>query len=117
MAQTSVFTTADIKLSLSWFINAHLYSIWAIVWSLEPQAQVGMTEQLIPEDNPQDDTDHHKNIRRLTEQPIEIIDGRDFSQDEVRRQIIEYFNPRKAPGPDGITSDILTLVFKIINKT
>jgi hypothetical protein len=29
-----------------------------------------MAEQLIPEDNPQDDTDHHKNIRRLTEQTI-----------------------------------------------
>jgi hypothetical protein len=27
---------------------------------------VHMAEQLIPEDNPQDDTDHHKNIRRLT---------------------------------------------------
>ena len=77
---------------------------------------VYMAEQLIPEDNPQDDTDHHKNIRRLTEQPIETIDDRDFSQDEVR-QIIEDFNPRKAPGPDGITSDILTLVFKSIPKT
>jgi len=77
---------------------------------------VYMAEQLIPEDNPQDDTDHHKNIRRLTEQPIETIDDRDFSQDEVQ-QIIEDFNPRKAPGPDGITSDILTLVFKSIPKT
>jgi hypothetical protein len=64
-----------------------------------------MAEQLIPEDNPQDDTDHQKNITRQTEQPIETIDDRDFSQDEVR-QIIEDFNPRKAPGPDGITSDI-----------
>jgi len=78
---------------------------------------VYMAEQLIPEDNPQDDTDPHKNIRRLTEQPIETIDDRDFSQDEVR-QIIEGFNPRKvAPGPDGITSNILTLVFKSIPKT
>jgi len=77
---------------------------------------VYMAEQLIPEDNPQDDTDHHKNIRRLTEQPIDTIHGRDFSQDEVR-QIIEGFHRRKAPGPDGITSDILTLVFKSIPKT
>jgi hypothetical protein len=64
-----------------------------------------MAEQLILKDNPQDDTDHHKNIRRLTEKPIETINDRDFSQDEVR-QIIEGFNPKKAPGPDGITSDI-----------
>jgi hypothetical protein len=40
----------------------------------------------------------------------------DFNQDEVRRTI-EGFNPKKAPGPDGITSDILTLVFKSIPKT
>jgi hypothetical protein len=32
-------------------------------------------------------------------------------------QIIEGFNPRKAPGPDGITSEILTLIFKSIPKT
>ena len=38
------------------------------------------------------------------------------SQDEVRRTI-ESFNPKKAPGPDGITSDILKLVFKNIPKT
>jgi len=30
MGHTSVFTTVDIKLSLSWFINAHSYSIWSI---------------------------------------------------------------------------------------
>jgi len=38
-----------------------------------------MAEQLIPEDISQDDTEHHKNIRRPTEQPIETIDDRDFS--------------------------------------
>jgi hypothetical protein len=75
-----------------------------------------IAEQLIPEDNPQDDTVYHKNIRRLTEQPINTFNDRDFSQDEIR-QVIEGFNPKKAPGPDGITSDILTLIFKSIPKT
>jgi hypothetical protein len=75
-----------------------------------------MLEQLIPEDNAQDDTDRHKNVRRLTKQPIETTGDREFTQDEVR-QIIEGFNPRKAPGADGITSEILILVFKSIPKT
>jgi hypothetical protein len=75
-----------------------------------------MTEQLIPEDNTQDETDHHVNIRKLTDHPIETTDDKEFTQDEVR-QIIEGFNPRKAPGPDGLTSEILTLVFKSIPKT
>jgi hypothetical protein len=75
-----------------------------------------MIEQLIPEDSAQDDTEHHMNIRRLTEQLIETTDDSEFTQDEVR-QIIEGFNPRKAPGPDGITSEILMLIFKYIPKT
>ena len=75
-----------------------------------------MVEQLIPEDNVQDDTDHHTNTRRLTEQQIETTDDREFTQDEVRR-IIEGINPRKAPGPDGIRSEILLLIFKSIPQT
>ena len=43
-----------------------------------------MMEQLIPEDSAHDDTEHHINIRRLTEKTIETTDDREFSQDEVR---------------------------------
>ena len=74
-----------------------------------------MVEQLIPENNAQDDTDHHTNNRRLTEQPIETSDDREFTQDEVR-QIIEGVHTRKAPGQEGITSEILLLIFKSILK-
>jgi hypothetical protein len=42
-----------------------------------------LIEKLIPEDNSRNDTDQHRNIRRLTEQPIETTDDREFSQDEV----------------------------------
>jgi hypothetical protein len=75
-----------------------------------------IAEYLIPEDNPQDDTEYHKHIRRQMEHPQKTNDDRDFNQDEVRRTI-ESFNPKKAPGLEGITSDILTLVFKSIPKT
>jgi ribonuclease HI len=75
-----------------------------------------MLEQLIPEDDARDDTDHHLRIRRLTEKPIETTDDTEFTQDEVR-QTIEGFNPRKAPGPDGITSEILTLILNSVPKT
>jgi len=75
-----------------------------------------MIEQLIPVDNVQEDTDRHMNIWRLTEQPIESTNDREFTQD-VLREIIEVFNPRKAPGPDGITREILILVLKSIPKT
>jgi hypothetical protein len=75
-----------------------------------------LIEQLIPKDDAQDDTDRHMNIRRLAEQPIGTTDDKEFTQDEVRR-IIESFNPRKSRGPDGITSEILTFVFKSLPKT
>jgi len=75
-----------------------------------------MLEQLISEGNAEDDTVRHKNVRRPTEQPVETTDDKEFTQDDVR-QIIEGFNPSKAPGPNGITSEILILVFKGIPKT
>jgi hypothetical protein len=52
-----------------------------------------MLEQLILEDNPQDDTDYHRAIGRLTEQPIDTPDDKAFTQDEVS-QVIEGFKPR-----------------------
>ena len=54
--------------------------------------------------------------QKIKDQPIETTDDREFTQNEVR-QIREGFNPRKAPGPDGITSEILTLTFKSSPKT
>jgi hypothetical protein len=74
-----------------------------------------MLERLIPEDNVLDDTDYHKNVRKLTEQPIETTDDKEFTQDEIR-QIIEGLKPRKASGPDGITNEILKIVLKNIPK-
>jgi len=70
---------------------------------------------LIPEDSTQDDTIQHKNMRRLTAQPIDTANDREFTQDEVR-QTIDSFNPRKTPGLDGITREILTFFFKASPK-
>ena len=75
-----------------------------------------MIDILIPEDSTQDDTTQHKNTRRLADQQIDTANDREFTQDEVR-QTIESFNPRKAPGLDGITREILTLTFQSIPQT
>jgi hypothetical protein len=80
-----------------------------------------MIEQLIPEDIAQDDTDHHKSIRRLAENPMETTDDTEhhksirrlaetpmettddteFTLDEVR-QTIEEFKLKKEPWPYGM---------------
>jgi hypothetical protein len=43
-----------------------------------------MMEQLIPEDNIEDDTDCHRAIGRLAEQPIDTPDDKEFTRNEVR---------------------------------
>jgi len=70
-----------------------------------------MIEELGPENNTQEDTDHNMNTGRIMEQPMETTDDRDLTQEEVR-VIIEDFNLRKTPGPDGISSEILRPLFK-----
>ena len=42
-----------------------------------------IAEQLIPEDDLHDETDYHKNIRRLTEQPNNIINDREIGRAHV----------------------------------
>jgi hypothetical protein len=75
-----------------------------------------MMDLLIPEDSTQDDTIQHKNMRRLAAQLIDTANDQEFTQDEVR-QTIESFNSRKVPGPDGITREILILIFQNIPQT
>jgi hypothetical protein len=54
-----------------------------------------MIDQLIPEDGTQDDTMHHKNTRRLANQPIDTANDQEFNLDEVR-QTIELQPPESA---------------------
>jgi len=75
-----------------------------------------MMEYIIPDDNTQEDTEYHKTVRSIVEQPIDTPDDTDFTQDEVR-QVTEGFKPSKAPCPDGITSGIHQLVYNGIPKT
>jgi len=46
---------------------------------------------------------------------METTDDRNFNQEEVR-VIIEGLTLRKAPSPDGMTSEILKPVFKSYSK-
>ena len=55
--------------------------------------------------------EHQKTKRNRSKPP-----KTEFTQDEVR-QIIEGVHTRKAPGQEGITSEILLLIFKSIPKT
>jgi hypothetical protein len=68
-----------------------------------------MLDYLITEDR-EEENQHHKNIRKMTEEPINTRDDGEFTQGEIK-QTIESFNSKKAPGMDGITSDIFLRTF------
>jgi hypothetical protein len=75
-----------------------------------------MLDQLIPEDNKKEDTSYHMTIREQTKQPLYTTDDKEFTKEEVR-QVIESLQPKKAPGPNGITNEIVKLVFKVTQTT
>jgi hypothetical protein len=73
-------------------------------------------EQMFPDDNPQDDTHHHNKIRKQTEQPLNTLNDKEFTQEDVG-QVIVGLKQKKAPGPNGITNEVVKLIFKVIPKT
>jgi len=75
-----------------------------------------MLDQMIPEDKHKEDTPYHKTIREQTKQPLHTTDDKDFTKEEIR-QVIESLQPKKVPGPNGITNEIFKLVFKEIPRT
>ena len=69
------------------------------------------TEYLIPKDKEAEETENHKGIRTLIEEPMEKEDDYDFTTEEIR-QITESIDHKKATGEDGITSKILMWTFE-----
>jgi len=52
------------------------------------------SEHLIPKDKEEEETEHHKRIRTLMEEPMEKKDDRDFTTEEIR-QTIESLDCKK----------------------
>jgi len=69
-----------------------------------------MLDHLITKDTEEEGTYYHKNIRKMTEEPIKTSDDTEFTQGEIK-QMIESFNGKKAQGINGIASGIFLLTF------
>ena len=70
-----------------------------------------MMEYFIPEDSKSSDSVHHKFIRQLTVEPLDTLNNEEFTKEEIL-VVLEKFDPSKAPGEDGLNSDILLKIFK-----
>jgi hypothetical protein len=51
-------------------------------------------EYLIPKDEEAEETDHHKRVRTLIEEPMETEDDRDFTTEEIRQTIMSIDHKR-----------------------
>jgi hypothetical protein len=74
-----------------------------------------MLDHLITVERGEEETYYHKNIRNVTEEPIQTCDDTEFTQGEMK-QTIESFNGKKAPGVDRITSGIFLQAFNIFPR-
>jgi hypothetical protein len=75
-----------------------------------------MIDSFTPEDDEETDNEHHKLIRAQTKEPIRTEDDKLFTPAEVS-DAIQGMNKNKAPGEDGIMSDILQCAFNLLPKS
>jgi len=64
-----------------------------------------MIQKVAPDNNQEDDTDTHSQIRTLTKKPLDTEDDEEFTVQEVKNVIKDMGN-NKAPGEDGISNEV-----------
>ena len=63
-------------------------------------------------DREDSDNHHHKKVRKDCQEPTTRADDKPFTQEEIIANL-KKCNPKKTPGEDGLTSDILTRAFQV----
>jgi hypothetical protein len=72
-----------------------------------------MIQKFAPDDNQEDDTEKHRQIRTLTRKPIEMENDEEFTVQEVTN-VIEDMGNKKAPGEDGISNEVWKCIGAIL---
>jgi hypothetical protein len=75
-----------------------------------------MMDSFTPADEEEMDNEYHKAIMAQTKTPITTEDDKLFTPAEIRVSI-NGMNKNKAPGKDGITSDIFQSAFNLLPKS
>jgi hypothetical protein len=74
-----------------------------------------MLEHFTPEDNAQDDSEIHKQIRAQSQGTVNTPNDREFTLADIRNAV-ESMNNKKAPGEDGITGEIFKQTLGTVPK-
>jgi hypothetical protein len=75
-----------------------------------------MMDTFAPENEEESDNEYHKLIRAQTKTPITTEADEQFTPAEIK-DAINGMNKKKAPGVDGIMSDILQRAFNLLPKS
>jgi hypothetical protein len=71
-----------------------------------------MLDHFVLDDREDSDTELHRKIRKEIQEPPDTADDKAFTKEEILANL-KKFNSKKAPGEDGLTSDILTRAFQV----
>jgi len=71
-----------------------------------------MLEHFVPDDREDSDNELHRKIRKEVQEPPDTADDKAFTKEEIIANL-KKLNPKKAPGGNGLTSDILTRAFQV----
>lgn len=74
-----------------------------------------LMDNFIPEDDNSTDDEHQRQTRLQVMQPIDTPADEDFTKEEIL-SALKKFNPKKAPGEDGLNSEILLTTFNCVPK-
>jgi len=69
-----------------------------------------MLQHFVRDDREDGDNELHRKIRKDVQEPPDTADDKAFTKEEI---IANLKNLKKAPGEDGLTSDILTRAFQV----
>ena len=71
-----------------------------------------MLENFVPDDREDSDNELHRKIRKEIQKPPDTADDKVLTKEEIIANL-KQFNPKMAPGEDGLTSGILIRAFQV----
>jgi hypothetical protein len=74
-----------------------------------------MLQNFTPDDNPNEDNEYHAHLKALTQKAIDMADDKEFTVQEMKNAVASMRN-KKAPGEDGITSEIFKGLVEILPR-
>ena len=70
-----------------------------------------MIEHFVPEDSEDREVAHQKQVRLQASAPLQATNDVEFTRHKVQA-ILEKFDPRKTPGEEALSSEIVIHVFR-----